>query len=277
MSRTRRVRPAAVAGRFYPNDPAELRATIEQDLAGAPAWTGPFPKAFVLPHAGYVFSGPISAAGYAALAGARDTVRRVVLLGPAHSVRVDGLALSSADAFATPLGAVPVDAELRDRVLRLPGVEVNDAVHAPEHSLEVHLPFLQQVLADFTVLPLVVGRAAPATVGDVLDAVWGGPETVIIVSSDLSHYLDYDSAVISDRSTAHAIVDRSIDAITPQAACGAAPVRGLLFVAQRHGLHAELLDLRNSGDTAGPRDRVVGYGAFTFTEPKPPLGHSTSP
>lgn len=266
MSATARVRPAAVAGRFYPDDPNALRATIDRDLAAAAAtvWTGPTPKALVLPHAGYMFSGPIAATGYAALAPARETVHRVVLLGPAHAVRVSGLAVSSADAFATPLGPVAVDAKLRDRVLQIPGVTVNDAAHAPEHSLEVHLPFLQQVLTDFTVLPLVVGRAAPGMVGDILDAVWGGPETVIIVSSDLSHYLDYNSAMTRDRVTAAAIVDGAIDAITAEDACGAAPVRGLLAVAQRRDLHARVLDLRNSGDTAGPRDHVVGYGAFVF-------------
>ena len=276
MTATTRVRPAAVAGRFYPDDPAALREIVERDLDGVPVWTGPVPKAFVLPHAGYMFSGPIAATGYAALAAARDTVRRVVLLGPAHTVPVDGLALSSADAFATPLGPVPVDVELRERVRHLPGVGVNDPAHAPEHSLEVHLPFLQCALADFAVLPLVIGRAAPAIVGDVLDAVWGGPETVVIVSSDLSHYLDYDTAVTRDRSTARAIVGGATDSLTPEDACGAAPGRGLLTVAHRRHLDARVLDLRNSGDTAGPRDRVVGYGAFAFTEPSPLLGHSTS-
>jgi AmmeMemoRadiSam system protein B len=272
MTANARVRRPAVAGRFYPADAATLRATIAGDLAGAPHWDRPVPKAFVLPHAGYMFSGPIAASGYAALAPARDTVERVVLLGPAHFVGVHGLALSSADAFATPLGSVPVDIELRDRVVRLPAVSVSDAAHAPEHSLEVHLPFLQEVLGEFKVLPIVVGRADPESVADVLDAVWGGPETVIVVSTDLSHYLGYDAAAARDRSTADAIVDGAVDAIAPDDACGAYPVSGLLAVAARRGLRGELLDLRNSGDTAGPRDRVVGYGAFVFTEPNPLFG-----
>jgi len=261
---TTRVRPAAVAGRFYPGDARTLATTVDDALAHAAPWSGPAPKALVVPHAGYVYSGPIAATGYRTLAAARDTVRRVVLIGPAHYVGVDGLAVSSADAFVTPLGVVPVDAELRDRALALPGVTIDDHAHAPEHSLEVHLPFLQRTLTDFSVLPLVVGRADPGTVAAVLDAVWGGPDTLVVVSSDLSHYLDQRAASARDRATAAAIVDGRGDDITSEEACGAAPVRGLLLAARAHGLHAELLDLRTSADTAGDPTRVVGYGTFVF-------------
>jgi hypothetical protein len=193
-------------------------------------------------------------------------VRRVLLLGPAHRVPVDGMAVPSVDAFRTPLGDVPVDAELRALLLALPDVSVDDVAHAAEHSLEVHLPFLQRLLHDFTVVPVAVGRADTDAVAAVIEAGWGGPETLIVVSSDLSHYEDYDHAARHDRATADAIVSGALDAIGPHDACGAHPVRGLLRVAARRGLTPELLDLRSSGDTAGPRDRVVGYGAFAITE-----------
>lgn len=264
MSPTTRLRPAAVAGRFYPGDARALAAAVDDALAHAAEAGGTPPKALVVPHAGYVYSGPIAATGYRTLAAARDTVHRVVLLGPAHYVGVRGLAVSSADAFVTPLGAVPVDAEARALVLGLPGVVVDDGVHAPEHSLEVHLPFLQRTLSEFSVLPLVVGAADARTVADVLDAVWGGPETLIVVSSDLSHYLDHATASRHDRATADAILAGRGEALTGEDACGVAPLRGLLLAAEEHGLEARLLDLRTSGDTAGDRTRVVGYGAFAF-------------
>jgi len=265
-----RVRPPAVAGRFYPGDAAALASTVDDALAHAPTWDREPPKAIVAPHAGYMYSGPIAATGYATLKPARDVVHRVVLLGPAHYVPVRGIATSSADAFLTPLGPVPVDEELRARVCHLPGVEVDDAAHAPEHSLEVHLPFLQRVLPESSVLPVVVGVAVAEDVARFLDAVWGGPETVVIVSTDLSHYLDHDTAIARDRQTAAAIVAGRGEAIGPEDACGARPLRGLLLAATRHGLRAELLDLRTSADTAGDRHRVVGYGAFAFSRPSAP-------
>lgn len=267
MTTSAAVRPPAVAGRFYPADPRTLAREVDGYLAGAhgsrPS-SGVVPKALIVPHAGYPYSAPIAASGYAALAPARDRIRRVVLLGPAHHVGVAGLAVSSAGSFATPLGEVPVDCELRDRVLATGGVSIDDRAHAPEHSLEVHLPFLQRVLAELTLLPLVVGHADAGTVAEVLDAVWGGPETLIVVSSDLSHYLDHETAAARDRATAAAIVAGRAEVLASDDACGAAPLRGLLVAAARHGLRAELADLRSSGDTAGDRARVVGYGAFWF-------------
>lgn len=259
-----RVRPAAVAGRFYPGDARALAAMVDDALAHAAAPTGRPPKALVVPHAGYVYSGPIAASGYRRLSAVRDVIRRVVLMGPAHYVGVRGLAVSSADAFVTPLGPVPVDAEAREAVLGLPGVVVDDRAHAPEHSLEVHLPFLQRTLDRFAVLPLVVGAADARTVAHVLDTVWGGDETLIVVSSDLSHYLDHARAQQRDRATADAILRGEGATLTDEDACGVAPLRGLLVAAAEHGLHGELVDLRTSGDTAGDPDRVVGYGAFSF-------------
>jgi len=257
-----RVRPPAVAGTFYPADPATLRAVVARALADAPPDAAPPPKALVAPHAGYVFSGPIAGSAWARVAAARDVVRRVVLLAPAHRVPVRGLATSSADAFATPLGPVRVDDELRRRVLALPHVVVDDRAHAPEHAIEVHLPFLQLVLDDPTLLPLLVGDADPDEVSAVLDAVWGGPETLVVVSTDLSHYLEYHAAAARDRRTAASIVAADQAAIGDHDACGARPLRGLLATARRRGLGVRLLDLRSSGDTAGDPDAVVGYGAF---------------
>jgi AmmeMemoRadiSam system protein B len=258
------VRPEAVAGTFYPERAADLRAVVDRDLSLAHA-AGPVPKAIIAPHAGYRYSGEIAASAYARLAPARGTVERVVLLGPAHRVPVDGMAVPSVDAFATPLGPVAVDAAAREAVVGLAGVQVDDRPHAPEHSLEVHLPFLVQVLGpEIRVLPVVVGHAAPEQVAALLEHLWGGPETAIVVSSDLSHYHDHATATARDRETADAIVAARWEAIGPYDACGAAPMRGLLEVARRRHLAIELLDLRNSGDTAGDHRRVVGYGAFAL-------------
>jgi len=260
---TRRRLPA-VAGSFSPADPDALAAQV--DGLVPTVVTGPAPKALIVPHAGYVYSGPVAGLGYATLGAARDRIERVVLLGPAHRVPLRGLAVTSADQWVTPLGSVTIDDAARQAVLTLPSVEVDDRAHAAEHSLEVHLPFLQRTLRQFSLLPLVVGHADAETVATVLDTVWGGPETLVVVSTDLSHYQDHATASVHDRRTADAITAGHPDAIRPDDACGAHPVRGLLVAARRHHLHSRLLDLRNSGDTAGPRDRVVGYGAFSLTE-----------
>ena len=261
------IRPPAAAGRFYPADPAPLRDLIGALLAQAPPATGPAPKAIIAPHAGYIYSGPIAASAFAQLAPARDTTHRVVLLGPSHFVAVEGLAASSAQAFATPLGPVLLDVEALRQISSLPQVKVLDEAHEREHSLEVQLPFLQTVLSQFKLLPLAVGDASAAEIGQVLEALWGGPETRFVISSDLSHYYDAQTAQRLDRATAKAIEALKPDGIGSDQACGRIPIRGLLESARRHGLRARTVDLRNSADTAGPRDQVVGYGAFVFEEP----------
>jgi AmmeMemoRadiSam system protein B len=262
---TLRTRRPAVAGMFYPDDAGTLAAQVDAFVAARP-YDGVAPKAIVVPHAGYVYSGPIAGTGYAAIEPLAGVIERVVVLGPAHRVPVEGLAVSSADAFITPLGVVPIDTDARDLALACRGVVVDDAAHAPEHSVEVHLPFLQRVLgAGFRVLPVVVGHAPPDIVAEFLDALWGGRETLIVVSTDLSHYENQQSARRHDEQTAAAILNGEIDEIGPYDACGAASVRGLLRAAVHHELDVNLLDLRNSGDTAGPPDRVVGYAAFTCT------------
>jgi AmmeMemoRadiSam system protein B len=262
------VRQPVVAGTFYPSDPEQLTAQIDHVLARAdprPAHAPPA-KAIVAPHAGYLYSGPIAATAYRAIEGRSDDVERVVLLGPAHRVPLEGMAIPSVDAFRTPLGDVPIDDVARRQIASLPGVVTDDRPHRDEHSLEVHLPFLQRVLVGpWELVPIVVGRAAPIEVADVLATLWGGSETLVVVSSDLSHYHDYGTAVALDQRTAAAIVGCEVDAITPQDACGAHPVRGLLELCRRAGLDVELLDLRNSGDTGGERTSVVGYGAFALS------------
>jgi hypothetical protein len=257
------VRNPAVAGLFYPGDPRELRAMVA-DYLGAAQAAGTVPKAMIVPHAGYIYSGPIAASAYARLIPARRQITRVVLLGPAHRVGFHGLALSSADYFTTPLGSIPVDAATVKKIASLPQVRVMDVAHAQEHSLEVHLPFLQEVLGEFTLVPLVVGEASPEEVSEVLDLLWGGPETLIVISSDLSHYHDYATAQAMDRATSQAIERLQPDGIQYDDACGRNPVNGLLTVARVRGLKARTIDLRNSGDTAGTRERVVGYGAYVF-------------
>ena len=261
------VRPAAVAGVFYPESAIVLARDVERMLAAAaPQNPAPRPKAIIAPHAGYVYSGPVAASIYAPLVALRGTISRVILLGPTHRVAVDGLALPASRAFATPLGMVPVDPRAVAAIVDLPQVIISEAAHAQEHSLEVQLPFLQAVLGDFSLLPLAVGRASPQAVAQVLERLWGGDETLIVVSSDLSHYLPYGQAQRIDAQTAQAIVDLD-PSIDHRQACGATPVNGLLFAARAHGLQGRLLDLRNSGDTAGDQARVVGYGAFAFAEP----------
>jgi MEMO1 family protein len=257
------IRQPAVAGMFYPGDAQELHQQV-QELLGAAHAEGPPPKALIVPHAGYVYSGPVAASAYAHLLPLRDRIRRVVLLGPAHRVAFRGLAASSATEFRTPLGGIPLDTAALPRLLELPQMQMLDTAHAQEHSLEVQLPFLQETLGDFRLLPLVVGDASYMDVAEVLELVWGGPETLILISSDLSHYHDYTTAQRMDRATSEAIVTLRPERIDYDHACGRTPVGGLLLAARKHGLHATLLDLRNSGDTAGPRDQVVGYGAYAL-------------
>ncbi len=253
---------------FYSGDRRVLAQTVDAMLTAVaqPVPARAVPKAIIAPHAGYIYSGPIAASVYALLKPARALITRVVLLGPTHRVAVKGLALPEADGFATPLGTVFIDREAVTAIRKLPQVTISSAAHAFEHSLEVHLPFLQTVLDDFKLVPLAVGHAAPELVADVLDVLWGGPETLIVISSDLSHYLNYRDAQAIDRRTAEAILGLRTD-ITHEQACGATPVTGLNLAAQRRGLAPQLLDLRNSGDTAGDKSRVVGYGAFAFFEP----------
>jgi AmmeMemoRadiSam system protein B len=259
------VRPPAVAGAFYPGNPEQLRASVRQHLEEGDARAhGPAPKALIVPHAGYIYSGPVAGSGYALLKSRRDRVRHVVLLGPAHFVPIDGLALPDADAFATPLGDVPIDRAAETRIEPLPQVVRSSAAHAREHSLEVQLPFLQEVLADFELVALAVGGGNREEVAEVIDGLWGDDDTVILVSSDLSHYLDYETARRVDERTARAIEELRPEDLHPGDACGGAAVGGLLVAARRKGLTARTVDLRNSGDTAGPRDQVVGYGSFAF-------------
>lgn len=265
---SRTVRPPVVAGTFYPRDPTALRSMLDQLLATAEPQRPQVPaaKAIVAPHAGYLYSGPIAAHAYRAVESRRHDIERVVLLGPAHRVPLDGMAVPSVAAFSTPLGEVTIDDAARRHVAALPNVVVDDEPHADEHSLEVHLPFLQHVLeGSWSLVPIVVGRAAPLDVADVLAALWGGSETLVVVSTDLSHYHDHAMAAELDRRTAAAIVARDVDGISTSDACGAHPVRGLLELSRRAGLDVELLDLRSSGDTAGDRAKVVGYGAFSIS------------
>lgn len=262
------IRPPAVAGLFYPADAAVLAATVAELLAAAPAARSgsAAPKAIIAPHAGYIYSGATAARAYALLQALRGQIRRVVLLGPTHRVAVRGLAVPGVTHFRTPLGDIPLDGQAIAALRGLPQVVVSDPAHAQEHSLEVHLPFLQTVLGDFELVPLAVGNASPEDVAQVLRRVWGGDETLIVVSSDLSHFHRYAAAQALDRATADAILRLHTD-LDHEQACGATPVCGLTLLARELGLQPELVDLRNSGDTCGDRDRVVGYASFAFREP----------
>ena len=270
---TSSVRPPAAAGSFYPADESELRHSITACLGDTPAGTAKIapPKALIAPHAGYVYSGAIAGTAYARLLSSDcRPIRRVVLMGPAHRVAVEGIALSEATEFATPLGRVAVAVEARSTLLGLPGVEITDVPHELDHALEVQLPFLQHVLPHpFEIVPLLVGNASAAAVDGVLEALWGGRETLIVVSSDLSHFLPYDEGRRTDTATSRAIEKLAPDEIAPTQACGRIPIQALLAQARRRGLASTTLDLRSSGDTSGNRDQVVGYGAYIFTEESP--------
>lgn len=266
------LRPPAVAGRFYPLDPGRLRRDLERYLGNAETPqpdTQPI-RAIIAPHAGYIYSAPVAASAYRYVAALKGQIRRVVLIGPAHYLAFSGLAASSASAFQMPLGAVPVDVDSTRRLVDAGRVIIHDGAHAPEHGLEVHLPFLVHTLCDqpetdyvgFSILPLLFGDAGYEHVAGVLDPFFDDPSTLIVVSSDLSHYHDYETAGAMDRQTAEAIIRNRGEAVTPDRACGYTAIRALLKCLEARGLDVSLIDLRNSGDTAGPRDRVVGYGAF---------------
>ncbi len=257
-------RPAAVAGSFYPARASELKAVLHQYLDDTlPASEAP--KAMIAPHAGYIYSGPVAATAYVRLKPAREQIKRVILLGPAHRVTIKGLATVSVKSFSTPLGDIPIDRDTIKKISSLPQVIVSDAAHEQEHSLEVHLPFLQTCLEDFKIVPFVVGDASAHEVAELLEILWGGKETLIVISSDLSHFLDYGAAQQRDRITSQHILQLEYEKLTYEDACGRNPISGLLCLARKQGYSIELIDLRNSGDTAGNKRRVVGYGAYALT------------
>ncbi len=262
-----RIQMPNVAGSFYPGDPETLQADIDRMLAQASNTIDAPIKALISPHAGYVYSGPVAASGFTLLRSQAAQICRVVVMAPSHRLPLTGIATSSADYFHTPLGDIPVARDALTQALRFPQVEELDSAFQGEHALEVQLPFLQTVLDDFELIPFIVGATSPQQVAEVLEALWGGDETLIVISSDLSHFLDYDSARRRDTDTTSAIESLNLKNIRDHDACGRNPLNGLLVAAQHHGLTVSTLDLRNSGDTAGSKDRVVGYGAYAFIEP----------
>ena len=257
------VRQAAVAGMFYPGDASELEAQVRQYLEEAKTNRLP-PKAMIVPHAGYIYSGPVAASAYATLLNRTHPINRVVVMGPSHRVAFEGIAVPTVSGFATPLGSIPLAQSRLDELAGLSGVIANDSPHSQEHCLEVQLPFLQLVLDEFELLPLVVGSASVEQVAAVLRKLWDGPETLIVISSDLSHYHNYQTARVLDGATTSHIEALQGEKLGPEDACGYLPVRGLLQVCLEKKLQELTLDLRNSGDTAGPSDKVVGYGAYVF-------------
>lgn len=256
-----KIRYPAVAGTFYPADPDQLLNMVDAYLNDAKK-DAKVPKAIIVPHAGYIYSGPVAASAYARLLQNRSQITRVILLGPSHRIGFNGLAVSSADTFITPLGAIPLDTEAIKQLAKLDFVQYLDQAHELEHSLEVHLPFLQQTLDQFTLIPVVAGDAPAEQVSELLEQLWGGPETLVVISSDLSHYHDYATAQKLDRETSDKIEQMRYEQLDYHSACGRVPIRGLLALAKKKSLKVKTIDLRNSGDTAGDKDRVVGYGAY---------------
>jgi len=258
-----RIRLPAVAGLFYPDDSIDCQRSVEQLLRDALVPETPCPKALIVPHAGYIYSGPIAAIAYKKLIQHRRHFSRVVLLGPSHKVAFRGLAIPESCGFRTPLGDIPLDIMELENIKRMGGVVASKEAHRHEHSLEVQLPFLQQVLDKFTLVPIVVGDAAADVVAAVIDYFWRQPQTLIVVSSDLSHYLDYEHARELDRDTVK-LIENLQPVLVGEQACGCNAVNGLLRYAAEVEAQVECVDLRNSGDTAGDRSRVVGYGAFVI-------------
>ncbi len=256
-------RPPAVAGTFYPDNTYELSAMLDQFLQSVKV-TGQVPKAIIVPHAGYIYSGAVAASAYTLIRPARDKIKRVVLLGPSHKMPLLGLATTNAQNFSTPFGEVPVDRQAIYNITKFPQISIMEQVHANEHSLEVQLPFLQKILNQFSIIPLVVGKATPEQVGEILEALWGNEETLIIISSDLSHYNNYKVAKKLDELTTQAIETLSPKKIKSEQACGRIPINGLLHIAKIKKMQVRTIDVRNSGDTAGSKDQVVGYGAYAF-------------
>ncbi len=260
------VKNAAVSGLFYPSDAKDLEQALSQYLSQATSPAELAPKAIIAPHAGYIYSGPVAGSAYATIRRLGDTIKRVILLAPAHRVAVSGIALSSATHFATPLGEIPVALSIVQELATRNGLAIDDQAFEQEHAIEVQLPFLQKTLGSFELVPLLVGDADPIFVDQILEDLWGGIETLIVVSSDLSHYLDYQSAREMDNETSAAIESLKPEKLTHHHACGRTAINGLLIAARKHGLNVHTLDLKNSGDTAGDKSRVVGYGAYLFTQ-----------
>ncbi len=259
------IRNPAVAGSFYPETSKELNSSIQgylNDADSSPIQS--FPKAMIVPHAGYIYSGPIAASAYSQLIPFAKHISKVILLGPSHQVPFLGIATSSLDSFQTPLGDISLDKKLNKQLEQLPFVEPHDDAHRQEHSLEVQLPFLQKILPEFTLVPLVIGQVDDQQVSQVIESLWQEENTLFLISSDLSHYLDYERARECDQATSEAIADLTPDKIHYEQACGRSAIAGMLLTAQKHNLRVQILDLRNSGDTAGTKDRVVGYGSWAF-------------
>ncbi len=257
------LRQAAVAGSFYPDNPVTLKAMITNYLEQAPL-SDESPKAIIVPHAGYIYSGAIAATAYARLRPLQHIIKRVVLLGPSHQVAFSGLALSHADAFSTPLGDIPLDKQNISTLTRFPFVDYLDQAHLAEHSLEVQLPFLQMTLDSFSLIPIVVGDCPAERIEQVLALFYGKKENLIVISSDLSHFHDYATAQRLDKETSDKIEQLDYQHLNYDSACGRGPISGLLALAKKKSLHVKTIDLRNSGDTAGDKNRVVGYGAYVI-------------
>jgi len=263
---TPKCRPPAVAGMFYPAEEEVLRRQLSRYMDQATGRPSSIqPKAIISPHAGYMYSGPVAAIGYRQVQMFRESIKRVVIIGPSHRVWLKGMAASTFSSFNTPLGDIPLDMEGMARLTtRYPAIQYEDTAHQEEHSLEVQLPFLQLILDNFQIIPLVVGDADPEDVAAVILDQWQEPATLTVISSDLSHYLTYTQAQVIDRRTAEAINSLDPAGLSDDSACGRIPIRGLLLAAKKCDLRVQELDLRNSGDTAGSRDQVVGYGAWAF-------------
>lgn len=263
-----KIKKPAVAGAFYPDEPDILNNMVEH-LFDAITWAGSSPKAIIAPHAGYIYSGIAAACAYQCLE-MMPYIKNIILVGPSHYIAFNGVAYSDYDTFITPLGELFVNTNLIQQIAKLPATQHFNDAFSREHCLEVQFPFLQKKLNEFTIVPLLVSGANKQTVASVLEALWGDKETLVIISSDLSHYHDYLTAQQLDSETSQAIVNLDADNIKEDSACGRIAIRGLLHLAKQKKMQAKKILQINSGDTAGDKQRVVGYGAYHFFENEVP-------
>jgi len=260
MEKDIKIRRAAVSGRFYPSDKLELSKIISSFMRKAVITNREIPKAIISPHAGYIYSGQIAAAGYKVLE-RPNNIKKIILFAPSHFANFDGIVASNVDFFETPFGKIKVNNNSIERLEKKSLINVDNFAHEQEHSIEVQLPFLQYILNEFQIVPLLVSsngfKNIPAIINELMDK-----ETLIVVSSDLSHYLPYEKAVITDKKTADHILNLEYDELSIDSACGIGAIKGLLLYTKiKHG-KIDLIELKNSGDTSGDKSSVVGYGAF---------------
>ena len=257
-----KIKQADVAGMFYPGEEASLRQMVDGFIQKALSFDLR-PRAIIAPHAGYIYSGSIAGTAYKTIAAVRDQIENVIIMSPAHRFYLRGIALHMADAFATPLGNIPVNIGIVKKIKQFSSVQWEERSFIQEHGLETHLPFIQRAFKPgIKIVPMIVGECQESEVAEILESVWEDPRNFVIISSDLSHFHSYADAKKLDRNTVDLIQNLDSQSLDTEFACGHYPICGLLNLARNRKLKIKALDIRSSGDTAGSKESVVGYGSF---------------